>query len=177
MNSEISSLVTRQIRVFPGYPIPGVAFQDLSGLYAHPGALARVAEHLWASFDGDADLVLGVEARGFVVGAAIAALASRPLVLARKPGKLPGPVVGVEYDLEYGSARLELQEDALTAGRRVVVVDDVLVTGGTASAAAELVRGRGAVVAGFGFVLELSGLGGAQRLAPARVVAAATVAP
>jgi adenine phosphoribosyltransferase len=172
--SDIDQLV-RHVRVFDDFPRPGVAFQDLSPLYAMPGVLRRLGADLADAFAGGFDCVLAIEARGFVVGAAVAMTDGWPLVLARKRGKLPGPVDIVDYDLEYGAAELEVQSGALSAGQRVLIIDDVLATGGTLAAAAELVDRAGAVVVGCGVVLQLAALGGTKRLAGHRVVAAITV--
>jgi adenine phosphoribosyltransferase len=119
--------------------------------------------------------VLAVEARGFIVGTTTADVSGRPLTLARKRGKLPGPVRAAHYALEYGQATLEIQDDAFAPGERVLVVDDVLATGGTLAVAGELVRGGGATVAGYAVVLQLAELGGAARLAPAPVFSLLTI--
>ena len=158
------------VRVFPDFPEPGIAFQDLAPLYASPGSLKRLGEALAQSFPAGFDVVLAVEARGFVIGTAVATAAARPLVLARKQGKLPGPLHRAEYALEYGSAVLTMQRAAVPLGAKVLVVDDVLATGGTLGAAARLVGEAGGAVSGFGVVLEIEALGGRERLAPVPVV-------
>jgi S-methyl-5-thioribose-1-phosphate isomerase/adenine phosphoribosyltransferase len=152
------------LRSFPDYPEPGVVFRDLAEVYAEPGALAWLADHVMRHFDTAFDRVLAVESRGFVLGSALAVRAGVPLTLARKPGKLPGPVHEATYQLEYGSDRLELQKGAVAPGERVLCVDDVLATGGTLSAAASLVEASGAEPAGLAVVVELAGLGGRERL-------------
>jgi adenine phosphoribosyltransferase len=131
---------------------------------------------LAAAFDDEFDAVLGVEARGFVIGTAVAMSRDCPLLLARKPGKLPGRLHAADYDLEYGTATLTMQQGELSAGQRVLIVDDVLATGGTLAAAAELIGLAGAAVAGFAVVLELTALGGADRLAPGRLASLIKVA-
>ncbi|MFJ8462634.1 S-methyl-5-thioribose-1-phosphate isomerase [Streptomyces swartbergensis] len=156
---------------FPDYPEPGVVFRDLSALYAQPGLLAGLAARVDEEFGGAYDRVLAVESRGFVLGAALAARTGTPLTLARKPGKLPGPVHSADYSLEYGTDRLELRKSAIAPGERVLCVDDVLATGGTLAAAAQLVRDSGAEVAGMAVVLELAGLGGRDRLSSHRLAA------
>lgn len=162
-------------RVVPDFPKPGIGFQDLCPVLARPRLLARIADTIAGRFAGACDAVLAIEARGFVYGTAIAQAADLPLVLARKAGKLPGPVDGVEYALEYGHAVLETQRDAFPSGARVLLVDDVLATGGTLRAAAELVHKGQGVVAGCAVVLAIAGLNGARRLAPADVFTIVTV--
>ena len=153
------------IREVPDYPKPGITFYDLTTL------LGR-AEGLKASVDGIAerfratpvDLVAGIEARGFILAAAIAYERGVGLLPIRKPGKLPWRTTSEEYALEYGSGRLEVHEDGAKPGESVLIVDDVLATGGTARAAARLVERLGATVAGYGFLVELSFLGGRKKL-------------
>ena len=165
---------SQALRVFDDFPTAGVAFQDLGPLYATPGLLARLGEALVAGFPDGFDLVLGIEARGFVVGTAVALTAGRPLMLARKAGKLPGALHSTRYALEYGTAELTIQRGDCRPGHRVLVVDDVLATGGTLAAAADLVVQAGGVVAGFGVVLDLAALGGRTKLAPTPVVSLIT---
>lgn len=164
--AEIAALLTQ----FSDYPAPGVLFHDLAGLYAEPGMLARLAARVAREFDGGFDRVLAVESRGFVLGAALAASTGLPLTLARKPGKLPGSVYEAGYELEYGHDRLELQKGALAPDERVLCVDDVLATGGTLAATAQLVTLSGARVAGLVALVGLEGLGGAQRLSDHRLL-------
>lgn len=159
-----------RVRVYPDFPKPGISFQDLAPLYAAPGGLRRIAARLAVDLDTEFDLVLGIDARGFVAATAMAILSDRPLLLARKAGKLPGPLHAAEYDLEYGTDSLTIQRGEVGPGQRVLVVDDVLATGGTLAAAATLVAQAGGTVAACGVVLELVALGGAARLAPHRLV-------
>jgi adenine phosphoribosyltransferase len=161
------------IRVFPDFPQPGILFQDLVPVFERPALVRRLAEAFAATCRFDR--VLAVEARGFILGTAVAAAGDRPLALARKKGKLPGPVHRVDYALEYGTATLETQRDAFAAGDRVLVVDDVLATGGTLAAAGELVAHAGAEVAGYAVAVTIDGLGGPDRLAPASVFSILTV--
>ncbi|MBB4763055.1 adenine phosphoribosyltransferase [Amorphoplanes digitatis] len=170
MNIDLKSAV----RVYPDFPTPGIAFQDLAPLYGTPGLLGRLGEALARSFPQGYEVVLAVEARGFVIGTAVAMAAGRPLVLARKQGKLPGPLHRTEYALEYGSAVLTIQHAAVPPGAKVLVVDDVLATGGTLAAAARLVEEAGAAVSGFGVVLDIEALGARARLAPVPVVSLLT---
>jgi adenine phosphoribosyltransferase len=161
--------IAEQLRMIPDFPRPGIAFQDLCGVFAVPALLGDIAAAMVAGFDGDFDRVVAVEARGFVIGTVVAHTAGRPLVLARKKGKLPGPVHQAEYELEYGVAVLETQRGALPPGERVLIVDDVLATGGTLAATADLATREGATVTGHAVVLEIGDLCGAQRLAPHKV--------
>ncbi|MDT0269461.1 S-methyl-5-thioribose-1-phosphate isomerase [Streptomyces sp. DSM 44915] len=175
-DGEVAARIVGLLRGYPDHPRPGVVFQDLSPLYAEPGLLAELADRADALFAGAYDRVLAVESRGFVLGAVIAARRGVPLTLARKPGKLPGATHQAAYTLEYGTDSLELQRDAVAPGDRVLVVDDVLATGGTLAAVAELVAAADAKVAGMAVVVELTGLGGAERLADHRVAALSEVA-
>lgn len=163
-----------RVRVHQDFPSSGVLFQDLCPVLATPRLLRRLAEAVASRFASVFDVVLAVEARGFVLGTAVAQVAGAPLVLARKRGKLPGPVHTVDYTLEYGNTTLETQRGAFAAGARVLVVDDVLATGGTLLAARELVRRGQGVIAGYAVLLTIPGLGGAARLAPAEVFSVAT---
>jgi len=165
-NADIRAL----IRTIPDFPQPGVRFRDITALLGNgPGfalATARLAD---LARPLNADLIAAIEARGFIFGAALAHMLGIGLLPVRKPGKLPGETVGVDYALEYGTDRLEIHAADLAAGARVLIVDDLIATGGTAIATAELVRGRGAVVAGALFVVDLTDLGGAARLEAAGV--------
>ncbi|GAA4629842.1 adenine phosphoribosyltransferase [Actinoallomurus vinaceus] len=176
--SDLSALRRRlsdHLRVVPDFPSAGILFQDLCGVLAVPSLVHDIAEAMVAGFRHEFDRVVAVEARGFVLGTAVAQIAGRPLVLARKKGKLPGPVHSVEYGLEYGTAVLEMQQEALRAGERALVVDDVLATGGTLEATAELIRHDGADVTGHAVVLDIGALEGVRRLAPDRVLSILTV--
>ncbi|MBA3339720.1 MAG: adenine phosphoribosyltransferase [Geodermatophilaceae bacterium] len=163
------------VRVMDDFPKPGVVFQDLSPVYLQPKLVRGLAESMISVFRGRFDHVVAIDARGFVLGAVVAHLAQRPLVLLRKPGKLPGPVFSEHYELEYGAAKLEIQRDALPDGAKAVVVDDVLATGGTLAAAAALVEASNALVTGLAVVLEIPELGGRARLHPHPVFAAGRV--
>ncbi len=153
----------------PDFPIEGILFRDLSPLWASPSAMSRMTIGLAERCVVDA--VVGIEARGFLVGVPLAQRLGVPFVAARKPGKLPGDTVGVDYGLEYGTDRLELQTGALGADDTVVIVDDILATGGTAAAAVQLVRSCGATVHSLRVVLELDGLDGRAALDGVDVVA------
>jgi adenine phosphoribosyltransferase len=155
-----------KIREVPDFPTPGVGFKDITPLLADAAALQQAVSSLagWVK-DRDCDLVLGPEARGFILGAAIAAEAGTGFLPARRPGKLPPETVSASYALEYGQNSLELHPDLIQPGTRVVVHDDVLATGGTVEAIAGLVRQLGGEVVGACFVIELTFLGGRERLA------------
>jgi adenine phosphoribosyltransferase len=155
--------VTGLLRDVPDFPSPGIRFWDLSALLADGAGLAATTR-LLASAADDADVVVGIEARGFLLGAAVAHALGVGVVAVRKQGKLPMVAATQSYDLEYGSATLELPAEVLRPGARALLVDDVLATGGTAAAAAGLVEGAGARVAAVAVVLELPALHGRERL-------------
>lgn len=150
-----------RIRDVPDFPRPGIVFKDIMPLLADAEALHEAVERLTA-YAGPRrpDIVLGAEARGFILGAALAYRLGCGFVAARKPGKLPWHTVSVEYALEYGTDSLEVQQDALSAGARVLVHDDVLATGGTARAKVDLVERLGGIVVGVAFLVELAFLDG-----------------
>ncbi len=160
----------RYIADIPDFPRPGIVFKDITPLFLDRAALRYVVDRFGQlAREVRADFVLAAEARGFVLGGAIAAAADAGFVLARKPGKLPRETESVEYQLEYGVDALEMHADALAGGARVLVHDDLLATGGTASALCELVERKGAEVVACAFVIELAFLGGRERLAGRRV--------
>jgi adenine phosphoribosyltransferase len=153
------------IREVPDYPKPGITFYDLTTLFKSGDAFHLVIDRLAERFRGDKiDVIVGIEARGFMLAAALAYEFGLGIVPVRKPGKLPWRVTGEDYALEYGSGRLEVHDDAVEKGQRVLIVDDVLATGGTASATARLIEKLGADVCGYGFLLELKYLNGRERL-------------
>jgi adenine phosphoribosyltransferase len=158
--------LTTRVREVPDFPEPGVGFKDISPLLLDPEALQQAVGELaeWTR-EREADLVLGAEARGFWLGAAIAVEAGCGFVAARRPGKLPPDTVSATYALEYGQNTLEVAADAIAGGARVVIHDDVLATGGTVEAIAGLVEQLGGDVVGVNFVIELSFLRGRDRLA------------
>ena len=152
------------IRAVPDFPTPGVMFRDVTPLLADAGGFARCIDALAEPWQGSrVQAVCGIEARGFIFGAALAQKLHAGFVPLRKPGKLPPPVLAVDYQLEYGSDRLEAQRDALRPGERVLLVDDVLATGGTLMAASDLVGKLGGELVGAGVVIELVGLRGRDR--------------
>lgn len=158
------------IRDIPDFPKPGILFRDITPLLKSAPAFQYCLNEMKDLITKlKPDAIIGIESRGFIFGAPLANLLSVPFVPIRKPGKLPGDLKSVEYSLEYGSGQLDIHKDALTDGQRVVIVDDLLATGGTASAAAKLVEILGAQVAGFVFAIELTGLTGRKLLDPYHV--------
>lgn len=156
-----------RIRDIPDFPKPGILFKDITPVLSDPLALREAVALLSAPFvDGGLTAVVGMEARGFIFGALVAQTLGVGFVPLRKPGKLPATVRSIAYDLEYGSATLEVHADALNSDDRVLIVDDLLATGGTAAASCELVEALGARVAALAFMVELKGLGGREKLAP-----------
>jgi adenine phosphoribosyltransferase len=153
------------IRTIPDYPKPGIQFRDITTLIADPvGLRAAVDGLVWPFLTARVDLVAGIEARGFILGGAVAHELGRGFVPIRKKGKLPGKTIGQDYQLEYGIDTIEIHADAIRPGDRVLVVDDLIATGGTAEAAIELVRRSGGEVVAAAFVVDLPDLGGANRL-------------
>lgn len=153
------------IRDVADWPRPGILFKDLTPVFADPVAFASAVRMLSAAAVG-VDVVAGVEARGFMLAAPVALAVGAAFVPVRKAGKLPGPTFSASYQLEYGEAVLQMHTDAVGRGQRVLVVDDVLATGGTATATVDLVRRAGGEVVGVAVLLELGALGGRARLAP-----------
>ncbi|OIO75005.1 MAG: adenine phosphoribosyltransferase [Zetaproteobacteria bacterium CG1_02_53_45] len=152
------------IRDVPDFPKPGILFKDITPMLADGQSFAAVIEEMAALVGPEVDTIVGVESRGFIFGAALAQKLGLGLVTVRKPGKLPAQTHSVEYELEYGMDRLEIHRDALSAGHHVVIVDDLLATGGTASATVELAHKLGATVAACLFVIELDFLQGRKAL-------------
>ncbi|MGI9091863.1 MAG: adenine phosphoribosyltransferase [Mycobacteriales bacterium] len=175
-SGPVTALIATHVRDVPDFPKPGVLFKDITPLLADADAFARVigavAEH--ARSLGGVELIAGVEARGFIVAAAVAATLRCGMVPIRKAGKLPPPTLGGCYDLEYGSARVEVPAGVL-AGRRVLVVDDVLATGGTIAAAADLIVRADGILVGLCVLIELPALGGREHIAPRPVTALAAL--
>jgi adenine phosphoribosyltransferase len=158
------------VRDIPDFPRPGIVFRDITPLLLDPRALdAAVARLVRFAEPLEIDLVVAAEARGFILGGALARAMGAGFVPARKPGKLPHDTVSAEYALEYGIDALEVHADALAGGARVLIHDDLLATGGTAGALCSLVSGLGAEIAACAFLVELSFLGGRERLAPHHV--------
>jgi adenine phosphoribosyltransferase len=155
----------KKIRHIPDFPKRGILFYDITTLLRDPAGFHAVVDSLAAPFHGKGiDLVVGVESRGFIVGAAVADRIGAGFSPVRKVGKLPHKTVRVTYDLEYGTDSLEIHDDAVNRGQNVLVVDDLLATGGTARATLDLVTGLGGKVHAFAFLIELAGLSGRERL-------------
>ena len=153
------------VRTVPDFPKPGIQFRDVTTLIGHgEGFAAAVAMLADRAHDAGAQAIAGMEARGFIFGAAAAARLALPFIPVRKPGKLPVPVIAIDYALEYGTDTLEIDPDAIRPGQHVVIVDDLIATGGTAIAATQLLRKAGADVRHGLFVIDLPELGGADRL-------------
>ncbi len=171
---ELTGLITALVREVPDYPQAGVVFKDITPLLADGEAFAAVVEALAATY-APVDKVAGIEARGFILAAPVACRVGAGFVPIRKKGKLPGATFAQDYELEYGTATVEVLTDAFQPGDRVLVIDDVLATGGTARATVDLVQRAGARVAGLAVLLELSFLGGRAKLTDLPVTALLTV--
>ena len=162
--------ITELVRDIPDYPTPGVIFRDITPLLGDAEGFSKAITELVERFaDVQVDRVLGMEARGFIIAAPVAYRLGAGFIPVRKAGKLPWAVVREEYSLEYGRDKLEMHRDAIHPGERILVIDDVLATGGTAAATCKLVEALGGVVVGLGFLLELDDLGGRQRMQGRRV--------
>ena len=152
------------VRSIPDFPEPGIIFRDVTSILQDADGLKLAVDSMQALLeDVDADVIVGAESRGFIFGAPIAYNLHKPLVLVRKKGKLPCETIETSYDLEYGSATIEMHKDSIKPGQKVVIVDDLIATGGTIEAAAKLIEELGGVVAGCAFVIELYGNGMAGR--------------
>lgn len=173
MSLDAGELLQRWVRTVPDWPEPGVTFRDLTPLFADPVAFGALIGHLaaaGASF-GPIDVVVGIEARGFILGAPVADRLGAGFVPLRKVGKLPGAVLSASYDLEYGQATLEMHADAVSPASRVLVIDDVLATGGTLAAAGALIVEAGATQVGNLVAIELPALSGRARLGDVPLIA------
>ena len=171
--SSADDLLQEWVRSIPDWPEPGVTFRDLTPLFANSQAFAALIGHLAVAGAGlgPIDVVVGIEARGFILGAPVADRLGVGFVPLRKAGKLPGPVLSASYDLEYGQATLEVHTDAIPPAGRVLVIDDVLATGGTLAAAGSLVSEAGATLVGNVVALELPALAGRARLGDVPLIA------
>ena len=154
-----------RIRTIPDFPKPGIQFRDITTLLKDPFGFRKLVDDLVQPFAGKRiDAVAGIEARGFIIGGAVAHQLSVGFIPVRKKGKLPGDTIGQAYELEYGTDRVEIHRDAITQGETVLIVDDLIATGGTAVATLDLLRQAGAEVVGCSFVVDLPDLGGRKRL-------------
>ena len=167
--TTLAERVDRALRDIPDFPEPGVVFKDVTPVLADGALFGDIVREMAQRYAGRVDVVAGVEARGFIFGAALAHELGIGFVPVRKAGKLPGATVSLSYELEYGSATIEVHEDGFEPGARVLVVDDVLATGGTAEASCRLVEQVGATVVAFETLVELTFLGGRARLADREV--------
>lgn len=161
------------IRDIPDFPKPGILFRDITTLLRNPDGLRHTVDILTQQCKetfNQIDYVVGMESRGFIFGTPLAYQLGAGFIPVRKPGKLPAAVCRVEYELEYGVDRLEMHEDALGSGSRVLIVDDLIATGGTAVATAQLVQQTGSQLVGFAFIIELQGLGGREKLPEVPIV-------
>lgn len=165
MNSSISNILRDAIRTIPDYPKPGILFRDITTLLGNARAFRRAVDELVQPFaGGKVDQVAGIEARGFILGGAVAHQLSAGFIPIRKKGKLPHDKVSIAYSLEYGVDEMEVHKDAITPGQTVILIDDLIATGGTAVAAAKLLQGLGAHVEAACFVIDLPDLGGRKKL-------------
>lgn len=163
--ADVLRRIDQLVRLVPDYPQPGVLFRDITPLLADAAAFADVISEIAGRVDGPVDLVAGMEARGFLLAAPVAVALGAGVLPVRKAGKLPGPTAAQSYELEYGTATIEIHPDTVPAGARVLVIDDVLATGGTAAATVALLQRCGAEVVGLSFLVELEALRGRDQLA------------
>jgi adenine phosphoribosyltransferase len=162
---SLDERVKEVIRDIPNFPKEGIVFKDITPVFKDPVLCKDIVQQLKEDVkEAKVDVVAGIESRGFLLGAALAMELNVPFVLIRKKGKLPYHTVSHKYDLEYGSAEIEMHTDAITAGQSVLIHDDLLATGGSAAAAAELIKKQGGTVSGFNFLIELSFLKGRNML-------------
>lgn len=154
-----------KIRTIPDYPKPGIQFRDITTLLADPQAFNDVMDRFVKHYkDEQIDLVVGIESRGFILGAPLALRLGKGFIPVRKEGKLPGPTYGVDYDLEYGTDRVEVHKDAIPPGSKVLMVDDLLATGGTIGGSSRLIEQAGGIIVGYAFLIELVDLKGRNNL-------------
>ena len=170
LGAHIGELVDSNLGLVQDFPEPGVLFRDITPLIANGPAFKELIEMLAERYRGSVDAIAGLESRGFILGAPLAAELGVGMLTIRKAGKLPGHVIGVDDDLEYGSARMEIRPESVTPGLRVLVIDDVLATGGTAAASVDLLRQCGAQVSTVAVLLELEVFDGREKLAEHDVV-------
>ncbi|GAB94815.1 adenine phosphoribosyltransferase [Kineosphaera limosa] len=165
----LAALIASRLRDVPDFPKPGVVFKDFTPLLADPVAMRAIVDDAVARYSGEVDVIAGIEARGFMIGTAVAVALGVPFVPIRKKGKLPAATFTASYDLEYGTETIEVHQDSCREGQRVLVMDDVLATGGTAAAACELIERTGAQVVALDVVCEIGFLRGRERLGGHRV--------
>ena len=163
-NRKLIRDLEETIENIPDFPKPGIQFKDITPIFLNPKLYEDVIADLVAFSRGKVDAVCGIESRGYLFGIAVAVALEVPFILIRKAGKLPPPFVGIEYELEYGSAEIEMRTGQVKPGQRILIHDDLLATGGTTQAAAKLVENQGATVSQFSFLIGLKDLNGAERL-------------
>ncbi len=163
-NHKLIRDLEETIENIPDFPKPGIQFKDITPIFLNPKLYEDVIADLVAFSRGKVDAVCGIESRGYLFGIAVAVALEVPFILIRKAGKLPPPFVGIEYELEYGSAEIEMRTGQVKPGQRILIHDDLLATGGTTQAAAKLVENQGATVSQFSFLIGLKDLNGAERL-------------
>ena len=172
LQARLGELITTHLREIPDFPEPGVLFRDITPLLADGEAFRELIDKLAEHYRGQIDAIAGLESRGFILAAPLATALGGGMITVRKAGKLPGPLIGVDYALEYGQARMELRPDSVKPGSRVLIIDDVLATGGTAAAAVELIHRCDGEVAAVAVLLELSELHGRDKLPGIKVESA-----
>lgn len=164
INQQLAKLIKENLREIPDFPKEGILFRDISPLLGNGQAFKELVKGLAEKYRGKIDVVAGLESRGFILAAPLALELGIGMIPVRKGGKLPGPVIGVDYQLEYGTARLELRPEMVKENERVLIIDDVLATGGTAAAAVKLIRQCGAKVESVLVLMELAELNGKSKL-------------
>ena len=163
-NQELITKLENTITNIPDFPKEGIQFKDITPIFLNPKLYEEAVDEMVKFSKGKVDVVCGIESRSYIFGIAIAVKLGVPFVLIRKKGKLPPPFIGEKYDLEYGTAEIEMKTDQIQEGQRVLIHDDLLATGGTAAAAARLVQRQGGKVAQFSFLIELKDLNGREKL-------------
>ena len=174
-DDELKEKLLQNLRTIPDFPKPGIDFKDISPLFQNAELCKQIIQHFAAKAKGKVDVVCGIESRGFIFGLPIALALEIPFVLIRKKGKLPPPTIHIAYDLEYGSAELEVVQHQIKPGQRVLIHDDILATGGTAKACASLVEQLQAEVVQYSFLLELEELNGRKKLGNTELICLAGV--
>lgn len=163
MNMTLNEEIQAMVRVVPDHPQPGIMYQDMASIFNHPEGLNKVVQ-LFQIQDIKYDRIVGLDARGFPLAGALSAITGKPFAMARKKGKLPGETISTEYELEYGTDELHLQTDSVLDGDRVLIIDDVIATGGTLLAATSLIERMNGNVVGIHSIMDLTFLGGSDKL-------------
>jgi len=165
MDQSLYGELDRTIRAIPDFPKPGILFRDIAPIFLNPSLCEKTVDEMAKQLANvEFDAIAGLEARGFLLGVPLATKLNKPFIMVRKAGKLPGKTIQKEYDLEYGTAKIEIQEEAIKPGTKVLIHDDLLATGGTALACSHLIEKAGGKIAGCMFIIELDGLEGRQKL-------------